>query len=293
MRSRRCRRRPYGRRDARFRWRRRGGRGERLGEAGGDLSRRRGRWRGRSSRLYSPFWRCGEPVAGTNDKRETAQPRFHGRVAGDRARVHGTGLRGGRRIPGAAAGGRERLPGPPTFRWFCLDHVRAFNARYNFFDGMTADEIHHAQRPLAGWERETRAFAHAGATAAALDRLLRSARCDRGAVPPRGRAGARRRQAAVGAGPREPEGAGARRGRGSRGAEEALFGAGAEISSRSQWRRSQPRERCCSRSSRRTSSCGRRRRSFEGAADGAFAERLPLHHGLRPRSPSPGSGGGI
>ena len=52
--------------------------------------------------------------------------------------------------------------GPPQFRWFCLDHVRAFNAGYNFFDGMTADEIHRAQRPLAGWERETRAFAHGG-----------------------------------------------------------------------------------------------------------------------------------
>jgi hypothetical protein len=52
--------------------------------------------------------------------------------------------------------------GPPQFRWFCLEHVRAFNAGYNFFDGMTADEIHNAQRPMAGWERETRAFAHAG-----------------------------------------------------------------------------------------------------------------------------------
>ena len=40
----------------------------------------------------------------------------------------------------------------------CLDHVRAFNSRYNFFDGMSADEIHAAQRPTAGWERESRAF---------------------------------------------------------------------------------------------------------------------------------------
>lgn len=60
-------------------------------------------------------------------------------------------------LEGASDGAR-----PPAFRWFCLDHVRAFNAGYNYFDGMTADEIHHAQRPLAGWERETRAFAHAG-----------------------------------------------------------------------------------------------------------------------------------
>ncbi len=55
--------------------------------------------------------------------------------------------------------------GPPRFRYFCLDHVRAFNARYNFFNGMTAEEIHDSQRPLAGWERETRAFARAGGDA--------------------------------------------------------------------------------------------------------------------------------
>lgn len=52
--------------------------------------------------------------------------------------------------------------GPPAFRWFCLDHVRQFNAGYNFFDGMTADEIYRAQSPVAGWERESRAFAAAG-----------------------------------------------------------------------------------------------------------------------------------
>ncbi|MFS0772200.1 J domain-containing protein [Sphingomonas sp. 1P08PE] len=69
--------------------------------------------------------------------------------------------------PGCEEPGEFRAPppegastgGPPQFRWMCLDHVRAFNSRYNFFDGMTAEEIHHAQRPLAGWEAETRAFA--------------------------------------------------------------------------------------------------------------------------------------
>ncbi|USU07030.1 J domain-containing protein [Sphingomonadaceae bacterium OTU29MARTA1] len=60
-------------------------------------------------------------------------------------------------LEGAGDGG-----GPGAFRWMCLEHVRAFNSRYNYFNGMTADEIHHAQRPLAGWERETRAFARAG-----------------------------------------------------------------------------------------------------------------------------------
>ena len=89
--------------------------------------------------------------------------RFHGRVAGTgRVCDHPECAEPGEfRAPpaeGAGPGGE----GPPRFRWFCLDHVRAFNARYNFFDGMSVEEIHHAQRPLAGWERETRAFASGG-----------------------------------------------------------------------------------------------------------------------------------
>ncbi|UZK67947.1 J domain-containing protein [Sphingomonas sp. M1-B02] len=70
--------------------------------------------------------------------------------------------------PGCAEAGEFRAPplegsghaadGPPRFRWLCLDHVRAFNTGYNFFKGMSPDEIHDAQKPFAGWERETRAF---------------------------------------------------------------------------------------------------------------------------------------
>lgn len=85
--------------------------------------------------------------------------RFHGRFARDE----------GCAVAGCAAPGEFRAPlapggfdGPGRWRWLCLDHVKAFNARYNYFAGMTADEITAAQTPLAGWERETRAFAHAG-----------------------------------------------------------------------------------------------------------------------------------
>ena len=48
--------------------------------------------------------------------------------------------------------------GPGEFRWFCLEHVRQFNAGYDYFEGMSAEEIFEAQSPLNGWERETRAF---------------------------------------------------------------------------------------------------------------------------------------
>jgi hypothetical protein len=44
----------------------------------------------------------------------------------------------------------------------CLDHVREFNQGYNFFNGMSPDEIADAQGPYGGWERETRAFAGYG-----------------------------------------------------------------------------------------------------------------------------------
>lgn len=88
--------------------------------------------------------------------------RFHGRVAGSTAVCM---------APGCAAPGEFRAPpgqagqgdGPPAYRWFCLEHVREFNAGYNFFAGMSAEEISAAQRPYAGWERETRAFAASGA----------------------------------------------------------------------------------------------------------------------------------
>jgi hypothetical protein len=48
--------------------------------------------------------------------------------------------------------------GPGDFRWFCLEHIRQFNAGYDYFEGMSAEEILAAQSPLHGWERETRAF---------------------------------------------------------------------------------------------------------------------------------------
>jgi len=63
----------------------------------------------------------------------------------------------------APAGGPRHRDEPRDWRWLCLDHVRAFNAGYNFFAGMEPEEIAAAQRPYAGWERETRAFSHVGA----------------------------------------------------------------------------------------------------------------------------------
>ena len=73
-------------------------------------------------------------------------------------------------MPGCSEPGEFRAPGdqrpgfdgPGSWRWFCLDHVREFNARYNYFTGMSAEQISEAQNPYGGWERETRAFGAAG-----------------------------------------------------------------------------------------------------------------------------------
>lgn len=83
--------------------------------------------------------------------------RFHGRVESDRpCAVNGCGEAGEFRAP--PQDGNNSASEGPRWRWLCLDHVKEFNAKYNFFSGMTPDEIEAAQRPFAGWERETRAF---------------------------------------------------------------------------------------------------------------------------------------
>ncbi|EIZ80589.1 molecular chaperone DnaJ [Novosphingobium sp. Rr 2-17] len=83
--------------------------------------------------------------------------RFHGRIdSGGRAcNWPGCDEAGEFRAPGVRPPGFD---GPGDYRWFCLEHVRQFNAGYDYFDGMEAEEILRAQSPLHGWERQTRAF---------------------------------------------------------------------------------------------------------------------------------------
>ena len=96
-------------------------------------------------------------------RKDRPHTRFHGRVesVGRACAVPGCDDAGEFRAPGAPGGVTGDRPG--DYRWMCLEHVRAFNAGYNYFAGMSADEINAAQRPYSGWERETRAFASNGA----------------------------------------------------------------------------------------------------------------------------------
>jgi hypothetical protein len=85
------------------------------------------------------------------------QDRFHGRVGGTQQSCA---------VPGCPHPGEFRAPGergasfdgPGQYRWLCLDHVREFNAGYDWFAGMSAEEILAAQHPVHGWDRQTRAF---------------------------------------------------------------------------------------------------------------------------------------
>ncbi|MEO0464496.1 MAG: J domain-containing protein [Pseudomonadota bacterium] len=83
--------------------------------------------------------------------------RFHGRheTTDRQCERPGCTERGEFRAPGFQASGFD---GPGEWRWFCLEHVREFNAGYDWFEGMSADEILAAQSPAAGWRTETAAF---------------------------------------------------------------------------------------------------------------------------------------
>lgn len=59
--------------------------------------------------------------------------------------------------PGCAATGDYRAPRSRDrlrqFYWFCLDHVRAYNAQWNYYAGMSAAEIEADIRNDTVWQR--------------------------------------------------------------------------------------------------------------------------------------------
>lgn len=74
--------------------------------------------------------------------------------------------------PGCDCPGDYRAPKSRTalrdFHWFCLEHVRRYNAAWNYFDGLDADQIEAIRQGDATWHRPTWPLgARASATAAA------------------------------------------------------------------------------------------------------------------------------
>lgn len=95
-----------------------------------------------------------------------------GAFAGERPCAHpGCGEPGQYRAPTARPGSAFAPPaGPPAWQYLCLEHVRAFNAGWNWFEGLDADAQWEAHHDYPNWDRETRAFAH-NAAAGGPDRV--------------------------------------------------------------------------------------------------------------------------
>ncbi len=83
--------------------------------------------------------------------------RFHGRFETEGRGCDAPECRdaGEFRAPGPRG---SSFDGPGDYRWFCLDHIREFNSGYDWFEGMSADEILAAQSPVSGWASTARAF---------------------------------------------------------------------------------------------------------------------------------------
>ena len=64
--------------------------------------------------------------------------------------------------PGCQEAGKYRAPKSPDilddFYWFCKDHVREYNLKWNFFDGSTEEELADQVDKDRVWERETKPF---------------------------------------------------------------------------------------------------------------------------------------
>ena len=45
------------------------------------------------------------------------------------------------------------------YLWFCLEHVKAYNQRWNYYNGMSEQEIEHERRLDVTWQRPTWPFA--------------------------------------------------------------------------------------------------------------------------------------
>ena len=64
--------------------------------------------------------------------------------------------------PGCEEPGQYRAPKSPDhldeYLWFCKDHVREYNLKWNFFNGTTEEEMEAQMEKDRVWERETKPF---------------------------------------------------------------------------------------------------------------------------------------
>ena len=96
-------------------------------------------------------------------------------------------------MPACAAAGEYRAPKSrrdlKEYWWFCLEHVRAYNATWDYYKGMTPGEIEAELRRDTAWQRPSWPLGSLGASAweDALARdplgLLQTGRGRRGQAP--------------------------------------------------------------------------------------------------------------
>ncbi|SFQ94946.1 DnaJ domain-containing protein [Poseidonocella sedimentorum] len=71
--------------------------------------------------------------------------------------------------PGCEAPGKYRAPKAPDvlddFYWFCQEHVREYNLKWNFFDGTTEAELNAQMSKDRVWERQTKEWGNPEARA--------------------------------------------------------------------------------------------------------------------------------
>lgn len=64
--------------------------------------------------------------------------------------------------PGCTESGKYRAPKSPDtlddYFWFCKDHVREYNLKWNFFSGTSEEELKAQMDKDRVWERETKPF---------------------------------------------------------------------------------------------------------------------------------------
>jgi DnaJ-domain-containing protein 1 len=69
-------------------------------------------------------------------------------------------------MPGCGAPGEYRAPKSRSqlheYWWFCLDHVRAYNAAWDFYKGMSPAQIEAELRADASWQRPSWPLGHLG-----------------------------------------------------------------------------------------------------------------------------------
>ncbi len=80
-------------------------------------------------------------------------------------------------IPGCPEAGGYRAPKSRSnltdYWWFCLEHVRAYNAGWDFYKGMSPGEIEQQLRADTAWQRPSWPLGSLGAAASAWEDRLR------------------------------------------------------------------------------------------------------------------------